>query len=155
MEAVKSFDYIGFVLYAGGLILVLLGLCEFSPYLPSFDITHRLILLSLGWSHICLELAPCGRNAGCWICFTHCIYHLWCELLSNTTHIDRNLHTNNWFRNMGSARATTPARVTAQEPGLQRDCLLGFGWEYGILLDEVGLGTIRQVFQYETNVIIR
>ena len=56
---------------------------------------------------------------------------------------------------MGSARATTPARVTAQEPGLQRDCLLGFGWEYGILLDEVGLGTIRQVFQYETNVIIR
>lgn len=29
MKGVKSFDYIGFVLYAGGLILVLLGLCKF------------------------------------------------------------------------------------------------------------------------------
>lgn len=29
MEGLKKFDYIGFVLYAGGLILVLLGLCKF------------------------------------------------------------------------------------------------------------------------------
>lgn len=28
MEGLKKFDYIGFVLYAGGLILVLLGLCK-------------------------------------------------------------------------------------------------------------------------------
>lgn len=29
LEALKTFDYIGFVLYAGGLVLILLGLCEY------------------------------------------------------------------------------------------------------------------------------
>lgn len=33
IEGLKKFDYLGFVLYAGGLILVLLGLCKFEIFL--------------------------------------------------------------------------------------------------------------------------
>ena len=29
MDALRTFDYVGFILYAGGLVLVLLGLCEY------------------------------------------------------------------------------------------------------------------------------
>ena len=44
LEGLKKFDYVGFVLYAGGLILVLLGLCIFLARLCVGQDTNSVLL---------------------------------------------------------------------------------------------------------------
>lgn len=64
IEGLKKFDYIGFLLYAGGLILVLLGLCK----LRLRSLGHRCTnwsIQSLGWYLTCVELGARYLRPGC------------------------------------------------------------------------------------------
>lgn len=78
VDGLKKFDYIGFLLYAGGLILVLLGLCE-SPFqflLGSCKVLTR-FSVSMGWHIVCLALSPCRCCSGHRIRLLACFCSIW------------------------------------------------------------------------------
>ena len=75
-EGLKKFDYVGFVLYAGGLVLVLLGLCT-QPTSRYFIGYYTNPQFSLGRCFLCMELITCGSCAGRWFCCSYCVCALW------------------------------------------------------------------------------
>jgi MFS family permease len=115
IEGLKKFDYIGFILYAGGLILVLLGLCKFlaaSMLFKRQQLTN--FHSSLGWYFLRMELCPCCIGSRHWICGPHCLCGLWYAPFTPIPIYVRIINT--FIRDICSSPATPPAHVTAETP---------------------------------------
>lgn len=135
LEGLKEFDYIGFVLYVGGLVLVLLGLCKFIWNMFSQAKNWPLVIAAWGgssyaWSssHVIAVLL---------VGFVSLIAFVAYGMYSSCRMIPNSPSANSPSRDRCSPRATAPTLIYAQESRLHRDCLLCPSWQYGFLLYEV------------------